>query len=376
MKKQYFENLDALRTFACFVVFASHSMLGVTLLKLWDNALYQKIITLFTSGGSGVSFFFVLSGFLITHLILVEKQEKGTFGLKNFYLRRVLRIWPLYYFIVLFGFFIYPYAKVAIGMEVVIPYNILYHLAFLTNFDSIRVANENLIGVAPMMIGITWSVAIEEQFYLVWPLLFYFVKDKFYGLIFISIFITCFLFRYFNADAGTTNYYHSLSVMGDLALGGSCAYLALYKKGFIYFFTNLSKSAIILAYIFGHLMLLYPEYLVAPLPYSSVYSRLLSTCFSAFIILEQNYSANSFFKYGRLKTISEMGKYTYSMYMLHPIGIQVSVVLFKILHISNTDSFLYGMIYVVIALFISLIISYLSYNYLEKYFLRMKEKYQ
>ena len=376
MEKKYFENLDTLRTFACFAVFAAHSMLGVTFLKLWDNTLYQKIITLLSSGSNGVSFFFVLSGFLITHLIILEKKEKGTFSLKNFYFRRFLRIWPLYYMVVIFGFFLYPYVKIAMGMEVIIPYNIFYHLAFLTNFDSIIVSHNKLTGVSPMMIGITWSVAIEEQFYLVWPLLFYFIKERFYGLIFLGVILISLAFRYFNLADDATIYFHSFSVMSDLALGGGCAYLALYNEYFMRFFTNLRKPIIISIYVLGYAALLYPEYLLSPLPYSSVYLRFIYACFFAFIILEQNYSNNSFFKYGKLTKLSQAGKYTYSMYMLHPIGIQVSVVLFKILHISNTDSFMYGIIYVVLALFVSLLLSYLSYRYVESYFLKLKDKYQ
>ena len=117
--KVYFPGLNGLRFFAAFSVVVTH----IELVKhfkgyptLWvENAsdeltlthILQKII--FHAGGLGVYFFFVLSGFLITYLLLVEKAKTGTVAVKKFYWRRVLRIWPLYYLIVILGFFVIPY---------------------------------------------------------------------------------------------------------------------------------------------------------------------------------------------------------------------------------------------------------------------------
>ena len=67
--------------------------------------LYHDNKLIIELGGLGVIFFFVLSGFLITYLLLKEKEQTGTVNVKKFYARRVLRIWPLYFFIVLLGFF-------------------------------------------------------------------------------------------------------------------------------------------------------------------------------------------------------------------------------------------------------------------------------
>ena len=111
MKKVFFENLDFLRFVAFFLVFAQHSMLRDTLLGVTTNKYLQAIIKLLGNGGIGVSFFFVLSGYLITYLLLNEQAAKGQFSLKDFYMRRTLRIWPLYFSVVLFGFFVYPYLK-------------------------------------------------------------------------------------------------------------------------------------------------------------------------------------------------------------------------------------------------------------------------
>ena len=73
------------------------------------NTVHQLIIkNVFNKGYLGVNLFFVLSGYLITYLLLTEKNNSGTINIKNFYIRRILRIWPLFYFVVLLGFFLFP----------------------------------------------------------------------------------------------------------------------------------------------------------------------------------------------------------------------------------------------------------------------------
>ena len=101
----YLPGLNALRFFAAFLVIVTH----IELLKGqlgFSNS--WKFLEQFNLGGLGVYFFFVLSGFLITYLLIHEKEKTGTIKIKAFYIRRLLRIWPLYYFITLLAFFILP----------------------------------------------------------------------------------------------------------------------------------------------------------------------------------------------------------------------------------------------------------------------------
>ena len=104
-EKVYFPNLDALRFFAFMFVYLRHGFgdvvkpieLGHFILNLLKNGLND-------SGDIGVSFFFVLSGFLITYLILKEIEVTGKIDVRAFYIRRCLRIWPLYFVVVGVGF--------------------------------------------------------------------------------------------------------------------------------------------------------------------------------------------------------------------------------------------------------------------------------
>lgn len=114
---------------------------------------------LFVDAQTAVSLFFVLSGFLITYLLFVEKERTGRVNIRQFYLRRALRIWPLYYLIVVVCLVLLPlilgpdYFHANAPARIVIP--VLFFLA-------------NLVGPLGPLHHL-WSISLEEQFYLVWP---------------------------------------------------------------------------------------------------------------------------------------------------------------------------------------------------------------
>ena len=109
MTYKYLPGLDSLRFFAAFFVIISHANQSIIKLGIGIPCTLSPI---FEKGGDAVDFFFTLSGFLITYLLLQEKETTGSISLKNFYLRRVFRIWPLYFIVLAIGFtfftLIYP----------------------------------------------------------------------------------------------------------------------------------------------------------------------------------------------------------------------------------------------------------------------------
>ncbi len=112
-------------------------------------------------GGTGVLIFFVLSGFLITWLLLAEEDNSGTISLKKFYMRRSLRIFPAFYAY----WILYVVAMVARGKSLMWPQTIAALLYVNNYYQAIQ-------GDPNTGLSHTWSLAIEEQFYLLWPTLF------------------------------------------------------------------------------------------------------------------------------------------------------------------------------------------------------------
>ena len=162
--KVFFPNLEGLRFFAFFVVFVNHATHS---LGYFNHSNKYAFINLhfFKNGDLGVSFFFVLSGFLITYLLLKEKELSGKINIKNFYLRRILRIWPVYFLVVALCLIVFPrlgnlvpgWFPISVDTSSLNP---LFYLTFTGNFDYL------VNGISNVMIGVLWSVSIEEQFYL------------------------------------------------------------------------------------------------------------------------------------------------------------------------------------------------------------------
>jgi peptidoglycan/LPS O-acetylase OafA/YrhL len=107
MQKQYFNNLNGIRFILATMVLIHH--VAILLFVLHISNLYNKVGMLKAFGPVAVSLFFALSGFLITNILLTERQNTGTVSLKKFYLSRALRILPLYYFILIIHFYILPH---------------------------------------------------------------------------------------------------------------------------------------------------------------------------------------------------------------------------------------------------------------------------
>ena len=324
----------------------------------------------------GVSVFFVLSGFLITYLILNELQLTNNINIKHFYLRRALRIWPLYYAVLVFVFFIYPVLRHLAGMESSHAHTLPYYFLFLSNFDVIHIDHyfENMAwGPAT----VTWSVAVEEQFYLTWPLFFAVVPKRFFPLIFISIISLSLVFRYYHLQDKPVLLYHSFIVCADLAVGGLCAYCAVYYQQFIRFFENLNRNALVSVYFIGFLWLLCVPNLHDMNAVLLLFLRLISTLFFAFVILEQNYAQQSFYKFSNFKGLSFWGKYTYGLYLIHNIVLLFIFIALgpKLLNINYEVHFFANFMVCVIGLLISMLVSYMSYEYFEKRFLTLKERF-
>ncbi|HEY5745664.1 MAG TPA: acyltransferase [Chryseolinea sp.] len=363
--KQYFPNLDGLRFVLAMIVFFGHSLFGATLISAVPFDFLKQLIRVFSQGSLGVSFFFTLSGYLITYLIIEEKETTGAFQIRNFYVRRVLRIWPLYYITLLFTFFIYPMIKVKLGYPNENPYHFLYQALFLGNFDSILVHLNDLVGVAPIMIGINWSIGIEEQFYIFWPILFLLCgARKFWIAIALVILSSLFLRTY--VLQGPAMYYHTFARMSDLAVGGLLGYLSYFNKTFVTRIEQLPRIVVFVIYVAGFLLLMYGAHMI---------DSALVSLFFGFIIVEQNFAKQSFYKFGDHKLLSSFGKYSYSFYLLHPIGIQASILVFRFAHLEPSAGLFNGTLYALIAFIVSAILSLLSYRFIESYFLNMRKKF-
>lgn len=368
-KTLYFVSLDGLRSIACVLVIISHSFSTYRDLNFTShNYLSIAIKSFLTLGGEGVSIFFVLSGFLITYLLLKEYSNKNSINLRHFYIRRTLRIWPLFYAVVLYALFIYPLIASMAGINHDQNGDILMNLLFLNNFDLLQLAENGNVGFNQQL-QITWSVAIEEQFYLIWPLLFIImVRFKRYFLIFPILFIAVFIFKYHSNS--NVNYFHSIAAAGDLLIGCLSAFLIFLNVKILTFFKTQKNNRRIIIYIIGICFLINKPFL-----YDYIPIHYILRFFYAFAILDQAFNSNNLLKLENLKSITTLGKYTYGMYLLHPIPLLFSKHILDYADLSYKQNLIVSIGLFITTLSVTVIMSYLSYHYFESYFLKLKRKF-
>jgi peptidoglycan/LPS O-acetylase OafA/YrhL len=155
--KFYRPELDALRFLAFSLVFVYHTAASIKAQMFASGAIQSAIARTVTAGGYGVDIFFLLSAYLITELLMREKARVGTVDAVAFYVRRALRIWPLYYFFLIFTLVGSHFTPMQFPSGAILPMFLFYgNFWFMTH---------PFFSPASLL----WSVSIEEQFYVVWP---------------------------------------------------------------------------------------------------------------------------------------------------------------------------------------------------------------
>src|SRR5688572_5325775 len=199
MSLYYIRSLDGIRALAVFLVILFHWKLPLLHLEF---------------GWSGVSIFFVLSGYLITRILINSKQTTLGHYLKVFYVKRTLRIFPLYYgYLIAFGLFLVlvkVFSLPGFTRDILsIKSEFLLLLTYTYNFSQLLHLLGEHVQRGSMFIGHLWSLSVEEQFYLIFPFVVYFCSTKSLRYILLAIVVLCPILRLgageYLHDKGTTD---------------------------------------------------------------------------------------------------------------------------------------------------------------------------
>lgn len=231
-KSFFFPNLNGIRFIAAMLVVIDH-IESMKLCFLLPNR--TEIPFFYALGKLGVVLFFVLSGFLITYLLMTEQQCTRTISIKNFYIRRILRIWPLYFLIVIFAFWIAPQLAV-----LKIPYfesclgqgndTIIALLMFCLCSNGVLA----WYGSVPFAVQ-AWSIGTEEQFYLIWPWLVKKCRNKLVAFIAVIVayhggkFLLMALRPHWPVAEKILEFWYYFNI-DCMAIGAIAAYLLFTKK--------------------------------------------------------------------------------------------------------------------------------------------------
>jgi peptidoglycan/LPS O-acetylase OafA/YrhL len=359
-QKLHFPGLNAIRAYAAFAVVFSHIDFNVN-----PRPWFSQIITPFLiDNKSAVNLFFVLSGFLITSLLLRESEIKGGVSVGKFYGRRILRIWPLYYLIVIIGTLIFPlifgfeyvanvfypdYPRITIPVET----KIILTFLFLPNLATISGPLEHL-----------WSIGVEEQFYLLWPWVFR--KKLNIVKICAGVMIVRFMVAPFVANLNNSGMLRLFEEFRFecMAVGALGAYVYMQRLPLLKWAYHRGVQVVAAAmfvYMAGHTM--------PPNVYAATLTALV------FIVLILNVATNPDFAITlNYPPLERLGQISYGLYLYHfPVFYVVLIAMQKIplLNASSSRSLLTFFF----ALLGTWLIAEISYRWFEQPFLNLKEKF-
>jgi peptidoglycan/LPS O-acetylase OafA/YrhL len=358
----YLPNLNGLRFVAALFVFISH----VEAVKNNFNLPNHTYLPFFdVIGKLGVVLFFVLSGMLITYLLLHEESQEQSISIKKFYIRRILRIWPLYFLVVVFALFIAPRiaffhldnCESALSDTTVWPISLLF-LFFMPN------GVMAYFGVVPYVVQ-TWSIGVEEQFYLTWPLLIKKIKNR--ALLFPGIFIAYNAIKLVLIALQHTLpvckillqfwYYFNIDCM---ALGSLAAYIMFYQKTKI---QRVLFHPVLQATTLALLVVLIGIGYQFPYMHFEMYGILFTI-----VVINLAFNPQTILKLEN-PVFNYLGKISYGIYMYHFIALTIAIRLLQYTGLVN--SFL---VYV-LGFTVTVLLAAFSYHFFEAWFLKVKRRF-
>lgn len=360
--KIYFPSLNGLRFIAAFMVIVHHIEQFKSIYKLdnhWDN----KAVAL--SGKLGVVLFFVLSGFLITYLLLTEKEKTTTISVKDFYIRRILRIWPLYFLIVILALFVLPYIGIfqlpsgSFTVEAVhsnLLYKVLLFVFLMPNMVLV------MFGAIPFAAP-TWSIGVEEQFYFIWPNLIKKIKRPVWAFVFVIV--AYYSIKFALPKLGSSDeliilsrFWNTFSIQ-LMSIGAIGAFLVYTRSSLLKIIYN--KYIQIVAYLITIAMIVTGFKL-------SHFTYELYALFFAVIILNLATNKKSVISLEN-KVFDFLGKISYGLYLYHGICIVLTINILLKFGIYN------NIVVYITSIVLTIVTAYLSYRYFERFFLKFKNKF-
>jgi peptidoglycan/LPS O-acetylase OafA/YrhL len=364
--------LDGVRGIAILLVLLHH--LGLYGELRPDAAVDGIVYTAAMAGWTGVDLFFVLSGFLITGILYDAKGSD--FYFRHFYIRRCLRIFPLYYAVLVLFFVALPRVPQLPQSHNTIPTDQIWYWTYLVN---VKIAVDGW--PEALVLAHFWSLAVEEQFYLVWPIIVFLLPLR--GLLAVcgACILLAFCFRLGLAWSGhhLASYVLTPARIDSLAMGAALALLVRQPEGLLFRRRSAWLVALAAGAALGMIMawrhgLSTEDPLVETIGYT-----LLACFFGALLALVITAAGGSIVaRIFSSRALRFMGRYSYGLYVFHhPILLVTSRNVFTVSDLpiiwgSQLPAF--G-IYVALAGGLSLAAAVGSWHFYESWFLNLKDRF-
>jgi peptidoglycan/LPS O-acetylase OafA/YrhL len=346
-----FGSLDGLRALSIVAVIWLHSW--------WETPYYTRLeaLPVLRQGFYGVQVFFVVSGFLITTLLLREMERYGTISLRDFYIRRALRIWPLYYAVLA----IYVVNALVFERGTVRAASFLHYLPSFATFTYTWSISANWPGG---MFNLAWTLSTEEQFYFFWPVVLRFLRGVWSSVLLIGIIALKLATDHHLTERELPPGWLPTRIVQSIAIpicpGVLLAQALHWERGFRLLYRLLGwkwSAPVMLVAMLVCLAPARPPWLVAFL----VTTALIGAC----VVREDNGLARLL----RLKPVAFVGTVSYGMYLLN------SLCMHGVRAMLERIGLAYPPVTFVFTLAVTVAAAYLSHRYYESRFLALKERF-
>lgn len=364
-KEKRIPEIDGLRGIAILLVIVWHYLNNQ---MIYSDSLISVIFKQLTSiFWSGVDLFFVLSGFLIGGILLKNKGRQNYF--KTFYIRRFFRIFPLYYsFLILYTVLLFSIPHLNKILPALFNES-LQQLPFYLYFQNFLMESKQSLGSGWQ--SITWSLAIEEQFYLLLPFLIFITKKKFIYIPLIIILILAPLFRYFYSGNWFSMYLLFQCRMDSLITGVLIALLFENEK----LIDKFKRAEYLIYSVFA---LLFCGMLAVSFGYQFIPGYLVYSWINFFygmlILITVLFKENKLNRFLRNGWLGKIGLVSYGIYLSHLIINYFFIwILEKFGFVTESD---FQVVVIAIVTFIlTFIFSYISYSFFEKKLIQTGHKF-
>ncbi len=362
----YFKNLDAPRFWAFVFVFIEHIVFthdkGIR-----GSSLYQFYDQHFNLGVVGWDFYMVLSGFLISWIILGEYNLTSKFNLTYFWLKRFLRTWPLYLLMIVVGYILVWASRSVLGNKVNDIPPLGWLLTFTLNFYIVKHGQYFLF-----FLVFFWSIAVEEQCYAAWGILLKWARKAFVPIC-ILVMLVSLIFRIVALHDPQNLYFNSLGWVGDFAAGGLLAYFCMRGNQTLEKLKKMPVWVMAAVYILYLVNLIFYKQLYAS-DVMTVLERIPAILFFCFLIFEQSFCETHLFQLGKIPGINYLGRISYGLFCYH--GLVILLYEEGTQYVNGIKSPLAVFLINPVVIFIlTIIISAVSYECLEKPIMSLRLKY-
>jgi peptidoglycan/LPS O-acetylase OafA/YrhL len=371
--RNHVKTLDGVRGLAILLVMIYH--FTVPYHHVLPDSDSMMVFILFSKmGWIGVDMFFVLSGYLISSILIDTQSQKHYF--KNFYTRRFLRIFPLYYLFLFLLIILLPSISDEFDQKTqIIQENQWWFWMYLVNWKIMMLGDFN-----EFQSGYMWSLAVEEQFYIVWPIIVFFAKDKLFKVcltLLVFTLLSKFLFYYLGFSA-TSIYVNTLTHLDGLVVGSIIAAIVR-RPAYLIKLKNLltplfifSTIVILILIIRNGTLLFYNAEVVlfGILPSSIIFGVLI-------VYLIGNKKNGFLHRFFSLRPLRSFGKLCYGLYLFHqPIGLLVNQKLFYEKGFFLDSLLLSALISIMISVSLSYFVAMFSFILFEKPILKLKRFFE